>query len=191
MSMAEIHEHKSGEYTNGVLHASEVKESGEHNIVFGSLVTGDNDIVGLVAYSIYKQNKHDWLIAFEKTRGRGPNDEETQCYIIGESTPRRLSTYRHLAQATLDGLSVKEQAQEFCVVSSAGKDLGCFPTQEEANAKLQQTGQERLLEVIGTTARLEMREVIQLISPADTKYDRLDSEATRAAAFAARERHRR
>ena len=75
------------------------------------------------------------------------------------------------AQATLDGLSVQEQAQEFCVVSSAGKDLGCFPTQDEANAKLQQTGQERLLEVIGTTARLEMREVIQLISPADSKYD--------------------
>ena len=39
------------------------------------------------------------------------------------------------AQATLDGLSVKEQAQEFCVVSSAGKDLGCFPTQDEANAE--------------------------------------------------------
>jgi hypothetical protein len=76
---------------------------GERNAVFGNLVTGDNDIVGLVAYSIYKQNKHDWLIAFEKAKGRGPNDDEAQCYIIGESTPRRLSTYRHLAQATLDG----------------------------------------------------------------------------------------
>lgn len=103
MSMAEIHEHKSGEYTNGVLHASDVKESGEHNIVFGSLVTGDNDIVGLVAYSIYKQNKHDWLIAFNKATGRPPNEAENAAYIIGESTPRRLSIYRHLAEATLEG----------------------------------------------------------------------------------------
>ncbi len=75
----------------------------DRNIVFGSLVTGDSDIVGLVAYSIYKQNKHDWLISFEKIRGREPNDDEAASYIVGESTPRRLSTYRHLAQATLDG----------------------------------------------------------------------------------------
>ena len=76
---------------------------GDRNIVFGSLVTGDNDIVGLVAYSIYKQNKHDWLVAFSRARGRDPRDEELQSYIIGESTPRRLATYRHLAQATLEG----------------------------------------------------------------------------------------
>ncbi len=75
----------------------------ERNIVFGSLVTGDNDIVGLVAYSIYKQNKHDWLIAFERAKARAPNDDELQSYIVGESTARRLATYRHLAQATLDG----------------------------------------------------------------------------------------
>lgn len=75
----------------------------ERNVVFGSLVTGDADIVGLVAYSIYKQNKHDWLVAFEKNRGREPREDEQQAYIIGESTARRLATYRHLAQATLDG----------------------------------------------------------------------------------------
>ncbi len=75
----------------------------DRNIVFGSLVTADSDIVGLVAYSIYKQNKHDWLVAFEKFRGREPKDDELQSYIIGESTARRLATYRHLAQSTLDG----------------------------------------------------------------------------------------
>lgn len=75
------------------------------------------------------------------------------------------------ATATLDGLSVQRRSQEFCVVSSAGKDLGCFPTEDEATTVLQETGQERLLEVIGKTARLEMREVIQLISPADSTYD--------------------
>ena len=76
---------------------------GESNAVFGSLVTGDSDIVGLVAYSIYKQNKHDWLIAYNKAVGRKPNDAELNAYIIGESTPRRLATYRHLAEATLEG----------------------------------------------------------------------------------------
>ncbi len=83
--------------------AARPEEGEERNAVFESLVTGDGDIVGLVAYSIYKQNKHDWLIAFDKNKGRQPNDGEQSAYIIGESTPRRLAIYRHLAEATLEG----------------------------------------------------------------------------------------
>jgi hypothetical protein len=78
-------------------------EDGDRNPVFSHLVTGDNDIVGLVAYSIYKQNKLDWLLAFHRTTGREPGEEENLAYIIGEATPRRLATYRHLAESTLAG----------------------------------------------------------------------------------------
>jgi hypothetical protein len=79
------------------------KADAERNAVFSNLVQEDGDIVGLVAYSIYKQNKVDWLHAFAKATGRGPTDQELSAYIIGESTPRRLATYRHLAGATLTG----------------------------------------------------------------------------------------
>ena len=75
----------------------------DRNPVFEQLVSGDSDIVGLVAYSIYKQNKHDFLVAFSKTKGREPNEAELGAYTMGESTPRRLAIYRHLAQSTLDG----------------------------------------------------------------------------------------
>lgn len=78
-------------------------EGGERNGVFAHLVTGDADITGLVAYSIYKQNKLDWLSAFEAAKGRTPTDDELTAYIIGEETPRRIATYRHLAEATLAG----------------------------------------------------------------------------------------
>ena len=80
-----------------------IVDPSEHNVVFTSLVIDDKDIVGLVAYSIYKQNKYDWLMAFSRTQGRMPNEVEAQSYLLGESTPRRLATYRHLAEATLDG----------------------------------------------------------------------------------------
>lgn len=75
----------------------------ERNAVLTSLVSGDSDIVGLVACSIYKQNELDWLVAFSRLKGREPAEAETSAYIVGESTPRRLSIYRHLAQATLEG----------------------------------------------------------------------------------------
>ncbi|MDH7797690.1 MULTISPECIES: hypothetical protein [unclassified Beijerinckia] len=83
--------------------AAAADSDAERNSVFASLVSGDADIVGLVAYSIYKQNKHDWLVSFSRIKSREPDEGELSAYIIGESTPRRLATYRHLAQATLDG----------------------------------------------------------------------------------------
>ena len=83
--------------------ASVAVERDDRTGVFGHLVTDDRDIAGLVAYSIYKQNKLDWLRAFEAANGRQPDDRELAAYIIGEGTPRRLATYRHLAEATLAG----------------------------------------------------------------------------------------
>ena len=83
--------------------AGETADDGDRNPVFTSLVKGDGDIVGLVAYSIYKQNKLDWLLAFQRAAGREPNEQENVAYIIGEATPRRLATYRHLAESTLAG----------------------------------------------------------------------------------------
>ena len=76
---------------------------GERNAIFQTLVKNDGDIAGLVAYSIYKQNKLDWLTAFEALKRRAPDDAELASYIIGEGTPRRLAIYRHLAEATLIG----------------------------------------------------------------------------------------
>ena len=108
--------------------AAAADSEAERNTVFGSLVTGDADIIGLVAYSIYKQNKHDWLVAFTKAKGREPTEGELASYIIGESTPRRLATYRHLAQATLDGrgpeVSAGTASQGFSLGSARGAQSG-------------------------------------------------------------------
>jgi preprotein translocase subunit SecD len=74
------------------------------------------------------------------------------------------------AQALLDGMSIRNADTQFCVVSSAGENLGCFLDREAAEARLQETGQERLLQVIGETARLEQREVLGVLSPTDPAY---------------------
>jgi hypothetical protein len=83
-------------------HAAPVVEA-ERNTIFDNLVKVEGEVSGLIAYSIYKQNKRAWLNDFQKIVGRQPNEIETRAYIIGESTDRRLSTYRHLAQSILAG----------------------------------------------------------------------------------------
>jgi preprotein translocase subunit SecD len=74
------------------------------------------------------------------------------------------------ANAALSAIALTHETSRYCVVSSAGKGLGCFFTHDLANAELQRTGQERLLEVIGQTARLEQREVLATMAPSDPSY---------------------
>jgi len=71
------------------------------------------------------------------------------------------------ADAALAALKPAHVTQTFCVISSAGKNLGCFLTRDEAVAQQKETGQQHLLDVIGQTARLEERVVQQVLSPSD------------------------
>ncbi|MGZ6544053.1 MAG: protein translocase subunit SecD [Actinomycetota bacterium] len=74
------------------------------------------------------------------------------------------------AQAAIDAITVTSYDTQYCVLSSADVNLGCFLTQDEAQRKLQDTGQSRLLDLIGTTARLEEREVLQVLQPGDPSF---------------------
>jgi preprotein translocase subunit SecD len=74
------------------------------------------------------------------------------------------------AKAAIAGIAVAERAREFCVISSADVNLGCFIDRADAERKLQETGQERLLDLIGTTARLEQREVLEVLTPQDPSF---------------------
>jgi hypothetical protein len=69
--------------------------------MFDALVANDDDLIGLVAYALYKQSKRDWLKAFEEEKERSPTSEEIQSYIIGECTARRIETYRRLGADAL------------------------------------------------------------------------------------------
>jgi hypothetical protein len=102
MSAADEEARPPGATANGHGASGEVEEA-ERNPIFDSLVKVEGEVSGLVAYSIYKQNKRAWLNDFQRIVGRPPSESETRAYIIGESTQRRLATYRHLAQATLAG----------------------------------------------------------------------------------------
>jgi len=62
---------------------------------------------------------------------------------------------------------VVQQGKQWCVTGGTGGSLGCYPTEAAAQAVLQQTGQDRLIQLLGQTARLEQREVLGLIAAND------------------------
>jgi preprotein translocase subunit SecD len=90
--------------------------------------------------------------------------------VTGDEGPACFADEQEATDA-LAATSVREAQVRNCVVSSAGEDLGCYLSRDRAEARLQETGQERLLQVIGTTARLEEREVLGVLVPTDDAYD--------------------
>jgi hypothetical protein len=82
-------------------HALETNDDPHRNPIFELLVKSENDVVGLLAYGLYKQNKRDWLIAFQANHGRAPDAAELAAFILAERIPRRITTYRHLAENML------------------------------------------------------------------------------------------
>lgn len=83
-----------------------------YNPMFSELVWADDDVVGLVAYALYKQNKRDWFTAFEATNARRPSSAELNSYIVGEATRRRVETYRRLAADALAKLTSQDMSAE-------------------------------------------------------------------------------
>jgi preprotein translocase subunit SecD len=106
-------------------------------------------------------------------------DVQTNEYCLADASGKTISNQSQTAcfptqaeaQKLLSELSTFHQTSEYCVVSSAGTGLGCFLTRDLASAQLQRTGQERLLQVIGTTARLEQRKVNGTLEPGQPGYD--------------------
>ena len=74
------------------------------------------------------------------------------------------------ADAALRAITVSKEDVQYCVVSSGGQDLGCYITRAAADTKQRETGQDRLLAVIGKTARLEQRQVMATISQGDPAF---------------------
>jgi preprotein translocase subunit SecD len=112
----------------------------------------------------------------------GISPQTVQNFCVQDADGRTLTTdagaackpTREDAQAILDGLNVTKETSQYCVVSSADKPLGCFLTHDQAVEQLQATGQDRLLQVIGQTARLEEREVLQTLAPSSPTYATTD-----------------
>ncbi len=74
------------------------------------------------------------------------------------------------ADTALAGVTVKQETVQYCVTSSGGANEGCFLSQADATQKLKEIGTGRLIDIIGQTARLEERQVLQVIPPADPSY---------------------
>ncbi|MGH2681407.1 MAG: protein translocase subunit SecD [Actinomycetota bacterium] len=95
-----------------------------------------------------------------------------------EPLPCQLES-REAADDELAAIEVVHEEQRFCVLSSAGEELGCSVRRDQAVELQRQSGQERLLGVIGETARLEERKVLEVVPTSDPRSVTCETEEER------------
>jgi preprotein translocase subunit SecD len=104
----------------------------------------------------------------------------TRVDAVGVAEPDISLLGSNVIQVQIPGVgspgTVKKQGDQWCAYTSAGKKIGCYTTEDAAKAKAQQQSQSSIIELIGKTARLEERPVIQIVNVGDkasdgTKYE--------------------
>lgn len=71
------------------------------NYIYEKLVTSDEDVVGLIAYGIYKKHKIEFINKTKEVEGRGPNESECDTFFKVSTTVSQLGKYKDQAETIL------------------------------------------------------------------------------------------
>ena len=69
--------------------------------IYDKLITGKDDVIGMLAYSIYKQHKIEFIEDFKRKKGKCPEDSDFEYFIMSSVAPSQLKKYRESARAIL------------------------------------------------------------------------------------------
>lgn len=86
-----------------------------YNHIYNALVADDNDIVGKLAYSQYKRQKIEYILAFKEKHGELPNDADLAAFHDMSNNVSVLESYRsQAAQLAVDFLkaSLADETRE-------------------------------------------------------------------------------
>lgn len=88
-----------------------------YNYIYSKLVKDDNDLVGLIAYALYKQHKIEYIESFKADNNNtDPTDKDFESFYVGSCTASSLNSYRDEAQQLLEKLTLaaaREDINEF------------------------------------------------------------------------------
>ena len=86
-----------------------------YNFIYEKLVKDKDDVLGIIAYSLYKRNKIDFINKFQVDNGTLPSDTEMKTFHASSTTESSLEGFRRqavdLARAFIDS-ALDEKRQE-------------------------------------------------------------------------------
>lgn len=92
----------------------------KYNLIFSKLVDSETDLIGLVAYGIYKNNKIEYLENFKKKYNREPSEDEIEQFNENSCSDGSIHNYLRIAESNITDLmnetiyqEVERQKMEF------------------------------------------------------------------------------
>ena len=86
-----------------------------YNFIYDKLVKDKDDVLGIIAYSLYKRNKIDFINNFKANYGGSPSDAEMITFHASSTTESSLEGFRRqavdLARTFMDS-ALDEERQE-------------------------------------------------------------------------------
>ncbi|MCE0959016.1 hypothetical protein [Pseudomonas putida] len=102
---------------------------GCYNHIYSVLVENEQDTLGIIAYSLYKRQKIEFIQAFKTKHDREPKDEDLAPFHDVSNSATQIESYRNqasqLAQGFLDAsISLNSTTQIRRAVKSGKPNLG-------------------------------------------------------------------
>jgi hypothetical protein len=74
----------------------------EHNRAYEQLVSGDDDLIGLIAYALYKKDKRDFYLGWQEQHGGPPQADHVRAFTATVLTLGQQLRYRTAARDMID-----------------------------------------------------------------------------------------
>jgi len=84
----------------------------KYNFIYEKLVHSEDDLVGLVAYGIYKKHKIEVITQIKESEGREPNPDECHSFFVSSTTESQLKKYRNDAESLLSDMVMNAAGEE-------------------------------------------------------------------------------
>lgn len=72
-----------------------------YSFIYRELVESEDDLVGLIAYGIYKKHKIEFIRKIKSEQNREPETADFESFCAASTTKSQLSSYRNQAEAML------------------------------------------------------------------------------------------
>ncbi len=84
-----------------------------YNFIFKQLVQGKNDLVGLIAYGIYKQHKIEFIEFYKaENDGQDPSEDACKTFAMTSCAESAINQYRETAESLLQQLTLTAAREE-------------------------------------------------------------------------------
>ncbi|WP_295731391.1 hypothetical protein [uncultured Muribaculum sp.] len=85
----------------------------KYNFIYQDLVIDENDLIGLIAYGLYKKHKIEFIESFKAANaGQEPSVSDCMAFIHASCAPTQLKQYRDSAATLLQKMTMAAAREE-------------------------------------------------------------------------------